>query len=604
MRNNDNKSVNKYRFIPYIIMAFSAIILYKYANLSFCASDEAFYASTTNRFLQGDAIFVHEWFPTQLVSLILLPIQSLFVKIVGINEGILLFMRYVYIVFSFICAVIIYNLLKLRSGVFASVCCSMFVIFYAHLNIATMSYYTLSFHFFLISMLLYITGYEKLDTEIGKNILDISKGARLFYILAGITFALAVLSLPSLAVVYFLIVFLGILLYVADLILEDKFPLILNRIVLIIVPALIYSLIGIIIPALAVLIFVLPKSGIMGIIENLEYVLSDEEHITSLVGPFKKFFQAVIDVYKKDVYLSVLLTMVSIVIYVIRDILKKQIKNIDIACNIVVFVDLIMFMYYVSTGIGHTGYLSTAMILFSIPLFFLTKKKDYPMLIMVYIGGLVFSMVYSYSSNGDLYVLSIGHSIAAIAAICFVWNYSEEKKNQSALVQVFFAIILIICILLTATLRFINIYRDAPIPKLTETITEGPAKGLRTTAEHKLQYDTVLSTIKNNETDGNVFFTKLLPWGYLATDMRCGAPTTWRTKFNSDRLRLYYNENPDRLPDVIFVMPDDIGAYDSCGDVVADPTPNENEMGGFLEEYILENAYESHLENGILIYSK
>ena len=603
MRNSIRNKIWQ-EMVPYVFFALAALILWKYAALSFCASDEAFYASTTNRFIQGDAIFVHEWFPTQLVSLILLPFQSLFVSITGTNDGILLFMRYVYIVFSTLSAVLVYNLLKDKESKYIATCCALFVMFYAHLNIATMSYYTLSYHCFLLSMLFFVKGYEALFTTIGTNILDISSKAKIMYVIAGFFFALSVLSLPSLAVVYFLVVFFSIVLFIVDIYLKDRFPLLLNKAVIIIVPALVFSFIGIIVPAIAVLIYVLPRSGLMGIINNLGYVLTDEEHITSLVAPFKKFFLAVLEVYKRDVYLSVLLAIAAFVIYLIRDIFKKNVKNLDVISNVIFFINLVMFVYYISVGITHTGYLSTAIALFSIVVFFLSEKKNYPLLIMVYIGGMIFSMVYSYSSNGDLYVLSIGHSISAIAGICFIWDYNKQGKEKSAFMELFTALLIAMIILLTATLRFINVYRDAPIIKLTETISEGPAAGLKTTPEHKEQYDLVYRTIKENEAEGNVFFTKLLPWGYLATDMRCGAPTTWRTKFNSERLRLYYTENPNKIPDVIFVMPDDIGAYDTCGDVVADPTPNENEFGGYLEQIINENNYTYQNKNGIDIYTR
>ena len=602
MMENDKKTV--YKIIPYLMIIISAMILLKYASLSFCASDEAFYASTTNRFIQGDAIFVHEWFPTQLVSLLLLPFQAIYVTVIGSNDGILLFMRYVYIVFSTLSAVLVYNLMRDKSSKYIATCCALFVMFYAHLNIATMSYYTLSYHCFLLSMLFFVNGYISFDTNPGKSLLDINTKAKIMYVIAGFFLALAVLSLPSLAVVYFLIIFITAALFLADIYLKSKFPVFLNRVVIIVVPALVFSFIGIIVPAIAVLIYVLPRSGFMGIINNLGYVLTDEEHITSLVAPFKKFFLAVVEVYKKDVYLSILLTFAAFALYLIRDVFKKNIKNLDVISNIIFFLNLVMFVYYISVGITHTGYLSTAIVLFSIVVFFLSKKKNYPLFIMVYVGGLIFSMVYSYSSNGDLYVLSIGHSISAIAGICFIWDYNVEIKEKSAFMELFTVLLVAMCIFLTATLRFINVYRDAPINRLTETISEGPAAGLKTTVEHKKQYDLVYKIIKENEVDGNVFFTKLLPWGYLATDMRCGAPTTWRTKFNSERLRLYYTENPDKIPDIIFVMPDEIGAYDTCGDVVADPTPNENETGGYLEDFIRDNNYIKQNINGICIYRK
>lgn len=602
MKNDKNKIIKQ--IFPYLLILLGAYLLVLHAPLSFCASDEAFYASTTNRFIQGDGVFVHEWFPTQLVSILLVPIQGAFVTINGGNDGVLLFMRYAYIAFSTISASLIYTLLVKRHGKFPACCCGLFALFYAHLNIASMSYYTISYQCFVLSMLIIISAYDGVIKTGVRKPLDIGRRAVVLYIIGGLVFAADVLALPSLAVVYFLLAFVYLFLFVIDRIIQGKMPLWIHRIIYEIFPAAIYTLIGIAALAIPVLIYVLPRSGIMGIINNLGYVLSDEEHITSLVAPFKKFFLSVVDVFNRDVYLSVLLVIIAILVYVVRDLLKKKIKGIKVICGLIFVLDLIMFIYYVSKTLGHTGYLSTAIVLFAAPLFFISEKKDWLMFYLLFIGGLVFSMVYSYSSNGDLYVLSIGHSISAIAGMCFVWDYNFGSKDDSAFLGILFGIILAICVMLTASLRFINIYRDSPVIYLTEEITEGPAKGLKTTIEHKASYDKILSVIRENDGDGQIFFTKLLPWGYLATDKRCGAPTTWRTKFNSERLRLYYTENPDRIPDTIIVVPKETGAYDTCGDVVADPTPNENEMGGYLEEIVSSGNYSIYETDGFIVYKK
>lgn len=577
---NNRKYLN---YIPYLVLLLCGAVLFHHSRLSFCASDEAFYASTTNRFLLGDAIFVHEWFPTQLVSLILLPVQWAYVSIHGANDGILLFMRHIYVIFSLISGSLVYKLISKKYNMACALFCGLYVMIYAHLNIATMSYYTLSFHFFLLAMLL---------------LLNQTKSS---YIFGGICFALSVLALPTLALCYFAFAFIYALAFILNKLTKGKIEILSKYTVLLFQPV-IYSFLGIIIPAIIVLIYVLPRSGISGIINNLQYVLSDEEHITSLVAPFKKFFTAITDVFGSAVYLTVLITLIAISIYIFRDILKKKYNRLDNVIFSLFIINMILCFYHITNAFGHTGFLSTVIMFMGIPVFFISEKKNWGMLFLIYLGGLAFSMVYSYSSNGDLYVLSIGHSISAIAAICFLFDFNEGKLKTSYL-TIFLPVLCAVLLLITFSYRMLFIYRDAPVIELTEEITDGPAQGLYTTSEHKKQYDDILATIKEYENQGhNVFFTKLLPWGYLATSQRCAAPTTWRTKFSSDRLRLYYDNNPDRVPDVIFVLPNDAGAYDSCGDVVADPIPNENEIGGYLES--ITNGYTTAEENGITVYYK
>ena len=186
------------------------------------------------------------------------------------------------------------------------------------------------------------------------------------------------------------------------------------------------------------------------------------------------------------------------------------------------------------------------------------------------------------------------------------------------------------------TLRIVNIYRDAPLSALTGKIEAGPAKGLYTTEKHLTQYKEVYETLlaycqsedlpdpaaKDDEpvsTEGmaasreeeagvglnTIFISKLLPWGYLCTDLRVGAPTTWRTELGSERLREYYELNPDRIPELVLVLNDEYGTYDTCGDVEADPNPNAKELPeGFLTEYMKENNYETQETACGILYRK
>ena len=266
--------------------------------------------------------------------------------------------------------------------------------------------------------------------------------------------------------------------------------------------------------------------------------------------------------------------------------------------------DTLLLIYLFTCSFGHTGYIQTTLCLYLIPLFFLTEKRDMRLFWTLMVSGMVLSLVYSYSSNGYLYVLSMGHFITCIGCIVAADRFMEETRTLSRIYPVILTIVICLSLIQTMTLRIVNIYRDAPVEMLTSRITEGPAKGLWTTSEHKEAYDRVYSTLMNecqsadlNSTGsgdgrGNIFITRILPWGYMCTDLRCASPTTWRTPFNSERLEPYYEMNPDRYPDMILVLDKEYGSFLTCGDVEADPCPNENETGGFLRDYIDANDFE------------
>lgn len=532
--------------IPYIILSLCAVCLIIRAFFGFCSSDEPFYISTAKRLFEGDLIFVHDWFPTQLSSLILLPFYAAFVTISGGTSGIILYFRILYVVITLLLSFITFQIIKKRSGTAAGLAMALFMLFYAHLSIAALSYYTMSFEFFVFAMILFM--------EQGK----ICQTAGGFFL------ALSVLALPSLCIG---VILLWLTLLVFSFKKKDLRSL------------LIFSALGMA-AALGLFVLYLYVSGnsVENLFRFLPYVLSDDEHQTSLVAPFKKFFNSVTDVYGPLWYLSFVLSALGLV----AARFKKLIPWIFAA-------DFVLFLYFCFLSFGHTGYMNTALALFAAPLFFMCEKKDIKTFVSLFLGGLIVSMTYSYSSNGELYVLSIGHGIACAAGILFIFDFYGEHDD---LVRPALIFALSFFLMQTAALRFINVYRDAPLTGLDTRITEGPALGLLTTDEHHDTYMSVLDDINRySENDGYVLFSKLLPWGYLASEKRVAAPSTWRNPVGSERLSEFLVLYPERTPDLVFVLNADVGSYDSCGDVEADPAPNENEFNGSFAN-LLNSSYE------------
>ena len=577
---------------PYILIGLSCLILLIRCSYSFCWSDETFYISTCHRFFTGDSIFLHEWFPTQLSSLILLPFYTLYMLAFGSNTGIVLYFRILFVIMSLINATVMYNILRQHISVFSSCVCALMLMFYTHLNIATLSYYTISVQFFLMSMLLIYHYYKSYDSR--------------HLLIAGVLFALSVLALPTLSIAYLAVVLvIAVLLLVSSLsILPEGFGNSVRSAEL--TTVLFYTFIGICIPAVLFFIFLLGNVSISDFIRGIPYVLSDEEHGTSLVYPIRKFFIGINEVYGRSAYLSYLLIGLTFAASLLKRQLDKRIRL------LIFSLDTILFIIFFILSSGHTGYIQTALCLYSLPLFFMGRKPDYRIFNTFILGGMIMSLTYSYSSNGYLYVLSMGHFIASIGCIIMIDGFIRELEEYRLGYVVTLTAVICISLIQTMELRLVNIYRDAPMQMLGFRISDGPARGLYTTADHYVAYNVTYSTIKkycvsselnvpqkypnsmelDSNSVGNIFITKLLPWGYLCTDLRVGAPTTWRTAFNSERLQPYYKMNPGRYPDMILVMNKEYGSYLTCGDVEADPSPNENQLDGYLLDYVNSNDYE------------
>lgn len=582
--------------IVYVILAAIMIIRGFYG---FCQSDESFYVSTAGRFAAGDLIFVDEWHPTQLFSLITVPFFKLFTLVTGGTDGIILYFRVLYVLLTFLEAVVTFRIVSGSSdaagGITLKRCFSavpafalgLFLMFYCHLSMPTLSYYTLSFNFFIFAFILCYGGIQGDNGGIRRG----------YFIAGGAVFALSVLSLPSLAV--------------AAVLIMAALALVCIRVKFLRLPLFFFAA-GIMIPLAAFIIYVYASgNSIAGLLANLSYIISDEEHDRGFAESFKVFFRAISEVFGRIYYLSIVMVIIAIISYVNSG-LQKMIKPFLIISN------LLLFFYYAVIACTHTGFINTAFALFVFPLFFLTKRKDWYVFLTMFVGGLVYSMTCAFSSYCDLYVLAVGHGIAAFGGIILLWDHitellpeSREEDNDEAAYGVIFgkiaAFMTIVAavsfLIITLVLRFAYIYRDDRLLRLDTRITSGPAAGLITSAEHKEQYDSLLSSVtrytKEAPEGAGVLFSKLLPWGYLASGMRVAAPDTWRNTIASERLAEYYKSHDH--PYIVFVLNTDAGSYESSGDVEADPLVNLNEFSGPFADRLLSD-YEEHIDNDCTVY--
>ncbi len=552
----------------YAVFALLAGILIIRSFYGFCQSDESFYAATAGRFAAGDLVFVDEWHPTQLAALITAPFYLLYTRVTGGTAGILLYFRILYVIFTTAEAVWVYALIKEKKGKIPAFALSVFLMLYCHLNIATLSYYTLCFHFFVLSM----TVLYGVNNIAG-------------YILGGVFFALSVLSLPSLAAGY--MISMLILLFTCIFLPDLRRPLVCFTA-------------GIGIPLLLFIIYLYASgNSIAGLLANLPNILSDSEHDRGWVESVKVFFRAISDVFGRVYYLSIVMVILAMLSYVNSE-LKKHIAP------YLLLADVLMFIYYFAIGCNNTGFMNTAFALFVFPLFFLTEKKNWFVFLTFFLGGLAVSMTYSLSSFCDLYVLSIGHGISAAGGLLLFWDFlleTGEKAEKRGIKNVWklLAIIPAVFLAVTLILRILYVYRDDRLTELTARLDKGPAAGLYTSYEHKKQYDSLCGSILKYDTEGRggVLFTRLLPWGYTAGNSRVLACDTWRHSISDERLIRYYESHA--LPDVVYVLDAEVASYESSGDVEADPAPNVNELEGTLADR-LKAEYDIYNEEYCTVY--
>lgn len=577
------------KYKVWIIFAVSLGACLFRAFKGFCWTDESFYLSTADRFLKGDTFLVTEWYRTQLSSVICLPFYWLYVTIAGSNTGVILYFRMLFLVLSYATAIVGYRTIKKQYPEGVAVITAIFIMFYAHLNITALSYYMMSLEFLLIALFII---YDYAYTRSKKRL-----------IVAGASFALSVMSLPSFAVAYFAVIgLICIILIVVKIgILPDKWEEVIRQAEFVTIA--LYTMAGIAIPAVIFAIYMFANASIADIIAAVPYIMFDNEHSFTFGFCFRRFFFAVSDVFGKWTYVAYMLMLLSFIeCYIVK---KKVIKD----C--IVVIDIVVLIQCIIRAAGHTGYIQTVLCLFCFPLFLLTNKKNWRMFWLFVPSGLSLAMTYSFSSSDFLYVLAIGHFVAAVGCVAFAYDYVQERMQEAAedslsglkliATRIICAVIVVGVVYtagVTVYLRMTNVYRDAPVSKLNCKITQGVGKGLYTTKEHLEYYDEArdmieqycMSTSEGNDADDTIMFSKILPWGYMYTDLKCGYPTTWRaTAYNAEQLEAYYDMNRNKEPDIIVVLKEYYGSYDACGDVEDDHNPNLDEMNDYWKDYIARN---------------
>lgn len=143
--------------------------------------DESIYPAISYRFLLGDRPFVDEFNFVQIGSLVLQPFISLFYKIRGNMDGVLLYCRFLFLLFCGLQAFVVIRTLAPFTGKRAAWLFALLPVLFTPYQIPSLSYNTLGAGFFLIGTLLNYGG-----------------RGRIAFLAIGFSFALASTVYPTL----------------------------------------------------------------------------------------------------------------------------------------------------------------------------------------------------------------------------------------------------------------------------------------------------------------------------------------------------------------------------------------------------------------------
>ncbi len=553
-------------FFLYLIVVFFIGLLLVRCYYSFCWSDESYYLAMVHRLWIGERMVVDEWNRAQFYVPLLLPIYSLYMFLHGNNDGVYLFFRMIAVLWTGGISLYCYYALRKKHTASASLICALTFLLFSRGNISGVSYYCVVLNAFMWALLIiYRT--------------DFSSRTHLRMIIAGILLAISVLGNPFLTIPYILaIIFLLVF---------KKFK---NYHM-----SVIYVLTGIIMSAAVYLGYLFSTITLNQLLKFLPHILNEPE--MESVNPLISMAKFVLRIPYRYKY-TIAITVICIAVSIIYKKRHPQ-KTVSVSfIKVMILLNFAIFLINTALSFDMLGCVNFALIIFAIQCYLFIPnvcEETNKILWLFVLPGLLLSFAFELSSNTGLTALTIGGTIVGIAAVLVIENFYLEYAAYPWL-KISLGLILIIATLQSLFLRVFSVYRDAPIQQLDYEISSGPARYLRTTENSGRQYDMLCLAIDELMADGEnhtILFSRICNWAYLCSNSNYGTPYPWRVSVNSPRLQEYYAACPDKIPDIIFILNSDCGAYQSFlteGNEI-DTCPNQDEKTGFLLDYIKEHSY-------------
>lgn len=575
MKNSRKYSKIYFQIFSVMIISICSIVLLIRSFYSFSWSDESFYLTIVHRFWLGERIFQDEWYTTQLSTPLLLPFYSFFEWITGGNEGIYLYYRIIYWGISTVTAFLIFFKLKKWNKATAALFSGIIYLLYSRANIGGMSYYNMTLTLVLTSTVLV---YDQIMAK------QSQKGLLL---LTGVLLALAVVNTPYLVIPYIMIALF--------LLISKKHRFLWRKVMLV--------FIGTGITAIAYMTYVFSKTSLEEILLNIPYILNEPElQSTNPILAIPIMFARIAWRYKW----TIIIYTVD-VLFLCYKIWKKQ--NISpMMGKLIPGSNMAIFIVNYCLSANMIGCVNIAFVLWGILVLLYIREwnKDIQVSIETFgIAGVSVIFGFAFSSDTGLDAMTIGFVILGIAMVLILSK--SVKINENRCCWCITVAVIAFILLQSAFLRVISVYRDAPLRELDTQITSGPGKYLYTTQEHEEQYNALLNDIKQYvRTEDRVLYSKNCFWGYLCTNNEYGTPSSWRMSMDSPRLEEYFTLNPGKYPTCIFVLKPEYGNFESSyiqNNEKVD-LPNENNLQGFLYNYIQENNYEVIEAESAIIFRK
>ena len=514
------------------IAAFSFALLWRVFH-GFDWSDDSYYSAIVYRLILGDSLFQDCWDIHQLSALIPFPVFWIYIKIFG-TTGIILFSRIIYVLFISGEAFGLYWKFNKEHGWLWSILAAVLLLGFE-------SNFGLSYNSMMIE--LFIMAFLVLPTNGSSRY----QYMRLFF--SGVFTGLAIQAYPSA-----LMVLSCFILFILSNGKDRRWS------------NIAYYLSGGAFVLLGFIVFLSLNSTLQALEGNVHYLFMDPEHGEFHFSIHEHFTELRELIGNRDLFIL----FISVVVAAAAIITKGKLRTVlRIAAIVGVIVFLFMQWSSVRTDYGKSSiqYRLFFSIALSFPVLWLLNNCGWSPLVLLFFGGVLGSVGVNFATNNGASFYIYPYLVSAIAALLYTGRMITEAREKNAQISILSAIpaALIASLVVFSFCSSVSyVYRDGELGTLNTNLRSGPASGIYTTQERAAKYEqTVDAIFTYMPKEGQVLFTKMLPFGYLCTSATPATPRMWRTNLDYPLFGEYYQNNPEKKPSAIYLVNENYGITNS-----------------------------------------
>ena len=528
----DKEKIVKYLLISFIVITTFLFVFKIYICEDISISDEAHMYATSYRLLQGDALLVDDWSPEQLYGVVLLPFITIFRLVVGSNEGLFLFMRYVYLAMKLV--VLFYGLKKIKNIELCDKSClylGLFMwYFFSSWNIEALTYqqFPLIMAMFIVISLL------------------TNNTSKLEWVMVGMAYALCILSQPFILLSYVFV--LGWIIYK---IFNDRK----------VSKESVFVHIGIMLVFVIFVILLFSRARLEDIVRSIPFIFQEQDHNvagTGIMGLFNQKIIHVCNVFISENLVTTYINVFFIIVLHVAFICDWKFKN-----NLVWFIPLILLLSIFSMIPLNKMFLMNEMFIPFIwasleSLFFVRNKLYLKLLFLSYI----FVISIALGTNTGKITTSGALCLVAVIFVFFCGDYKiisvnkESSKKIDILKRLLFLTPIVIIVGIVLFLRVYITWWGVPLSNdsYANKITVGPMKGLYANDDEYSHYMNIYNDINSMDIDSDdiLFCGTASPMAYLDAEAAFGTMGTPFFSLDYDRLKAYWDSHPDKIPTAIY----------------------------------------------------